>query len=225
MVTTARKSAPSRRKMRRRPGRPAGEAPGLRNRVLDAALEHYADHGIARASMRAIAAAAGVTPALIGYYFGGRDALLRAVVDERLLPAISALREPLAASGNADALNLVAAFVRAVHELVRSHPWLPRLWVREFLLEGGALRDMILTRFASQIPQALAARFAAARKQGTLNPALDPRLLVVSVIGLTLFPLAAQPIWRRAFDASDIDDAALQRHTQALLRQALEPSR
>lgn len=225
MVATARKSAPSRRKMRRRPGRPAGDAPGMRDRVMDAALEHYADHGIARANMRAIAAAAGVTPALIGYYFGGRDALVKAVVEERLLPSISALREPLAVAGNTDASDLVAAFVRAVHGLVRSHPWLPRLWVREFLLEGGALRDMILTRFAAQIPQALAARFAAGRKQGTINRELDPRLLVVSVMGLTLFPLAAQPIWRRVFDANDIDDAALQRHTQALLQHALEPSR
>ena len=48
-------------------------------------------------------------------------------------------------------------------------------------------------------------------------PNLDPRLLVVSLVGLTLFPLAAQSIWRRMFDAHDVDVAALERHTLALL--------
>jgi hypothetical protein len=40
---------------------------------------------------------------------------------------------------------------------------------------------------------------------------------VVSLIGLTLFPLAAEPIWRRVFDAADIDYARLESHTLALL--------
>jgi len=37
------------------------------------------------------------------------------------------------------------------------------------------------------------------------------------LIGLTLFPLAAEPIWRRVFDARDIDYSTLERHTLALL--------
>ena len=39
-----------------------------------------------------------------------------------------------------------------------------RLWVREVLCEGGALRELLLSRIAPLIPQAMAARFAAAQQ-------------------------------------------------------------
>ena len=63
----------------------------------------------------------------------------------------------------------------------------------------------------------LAERFSKLQKLGVVNPNLDPRLLVVSLVGLTLFPLAAEPIWRRLFDADDVDYGTLERHTLALL--------
>jgi hypothetical protein len=85
------------------------------------------------------------------------------------------------------------------------------------LCEGGALRELLLNELAPQVPQMLARRFALAQQQGSVNAELDPRLLVVSLIGLTLFPAAGAPIWRRVFDADDIDAAALRRHTIALL--------
>ena len=69
---------------------------------------------------------------------------------------------------------------------------------------------------------ALAARLAAAQARGELAADLDPRLTVVSLIGLTLFPLAAESLWRQFLDADDIDDARLQSHTLALLRHGLE---
>ena len=64
------------------------------------------------------------------------------------------------------------------------------------------------------MPQMLAAALRRRRRQrGELNPDLDPRLLVVSLVGLTLFPAAGAPIWRRMFDADDIDADALRDHT------------
>ena len=53
----------------------------------------------------------------------------------------------------------------------------------------------------------------------------DPRLLVVSLIGLTLFPYASAPIWRGLFAAPELDDEALDRHTLALLERGLESPR
>ena len=107
--------------------------------------------------------------------------------------------------------------MRGIGELVARHPWLPSLWVREVLCEGGALRELLLTRIAPQLPRLLAQRFAAAQRNGGLNPDLDPRLLVVSLVGLTLFPAAGAPIWRQFFEADDLDSDALRDHTIALL--------
>lgn len=211
-----RKPAPA-----RRPGRPAGDQAGQRERLLDAAVTHYANHGIANARLRSIAAQADVTPALIGYYFGGKEALLAAVIESRLLPTVGELRSALADAGD-DVPALAADFVRAVHGVVRRHPWLPSLWIREIVTEGGALRGLMLDSVAPQLPRAIAARFARAHARGELRADLDPRLLTVSLIGLTLFPLATSSLWRQIFDAGDIDDGILQTHTLALLNAALE---
>jgi AcrR family transcriptional regulator len=206
----------SRAKRRRKPGRPAGDAADQRARLLDAALGSYTTIGIAAASLRRIAADAGVTPAMVHYYFGSKEKLRDAVVEERVMPLIALLRGRLDVAGN-DPRAIVTGFVHGVHEAVARNPWLPSLWVREVLSENGALRDLLVTRISPLVPQLLVRRLAAAQKRGQLNPDLDPRLLVVSLIGLTLFPFAAAPIWRRMFAAADVDNGILLRHTLALL--------
>ena len=204
----------------RPPGRPTGDSANLREHLMDAAIACFVRHGIAATSLRAIATEAAVTPAMLHYYFGDKMQLQQSVIAERLLPPFALMRETLAGAGN-DIASLVAAFVQGIADLVERHPWLPSLWVREVLCEGGALRELMVREIAPQLPQMLALRFAAAQKQGALNPGLDPRLLVVSLVGLTLFPAAGAPIWRQVFDATDLDADALREHTLALLDRGL----
>jgi TetR/AcrR family transcriptional regulator len=73
-----------------------------------------------------------------------------------------------------------------------------------------------------RLPVMMAKRFAEAQARGAINPDLDPRLLMVSLVGLTLFPAAGAPIWRRLFDADDLDYETLRRHTLVLLDRGLE---
>jgi len=74
----------------RRPG-----APDTRAAILAAARHGFAASGFARTSVRAIAAEAGVDPALVHHYFGTKDELFLAAlelpVDPRqvLLPAVA----------------------------------------------------------------------------------------------------------------------------------------
>lgn len=203
-------------------GRPPTDDADRRAALLDAALDHYTRFGVAAARLRDIAAAAGSTPALVNYYFGGKEQLLDCVVEERLLPALLPLRAQLENAGPAVGA-LVAAFVDGVHAVVERNPWLPALWLREILSEGGALRAVLLERLAPQLPRWLASRFAAEQAGGRLPADLDPRLAVVSLIGLTLFPLAAQSLWRQLFDAGDIDPQTLRRHSLAVLSHGLLP--
>ncbi len=201
----------------RRAGRPVGAGGAdLRERLLDAAIACYVRTGITAAPLRAIAAEAGVTPAMLHYYFGDKAQLQQAVVEERLMPVFGELRERLLRADE-DVAALVAAVVGGIGAVVARHPWLPALWVREVLCEGGALRELMLSRVGPQLPRLLAERFAQAQRHGQLDPALDPRLLVVSLVGLTLFPAAGAPIWRQFFQADDLDAEALRAHTLALL--------
>lgn len=205
-----------RSKAGRRAGRPGGDDRDLRQHLLDAAIAQFARVGIGATSLRAIATAAGVTPALLHYYFGDKERLVQALVDERLLPTLAPLRARLERAGD-DPSELIGTFARGIGEAVQRHPWLPALWVREVLCEGGALREVLFTQAVPGVPQLLARRFAAAQANGRLNAALDPRLLVVSLVGLTLFPAAGAPIWRRVFGAEGLGPEVMIEHTLALL--------
>ncbi len=210
---------------RRAPGRPVrkqGQRHGdVREALLDAAIACFTTKGIAATSLREIATQAHVTPALLHYYYGDKAQLVEALVQDRMLPAFAVVRERVAAAGD-DVADTVAAFVCGLTEAMKRHPWWPQLWVREVLCEGGALRDLLLTRIAPELARTIAGRFAAAQARGELNPDLDPRLLMTSLVGLTLLPAAGAPIWRALFEADDLGLDDVRRHAIALLDRGLE---
>ncbi len=216
------RSAPARKPAKRAPGRPNVDSPDQRTRLVDAALACYVRQGIVATSLRDIAAEAGVTPALVHYYFGDAQQLRDSVIEERLLPVFQSVREPLTRVDADDLAALVAGFVSGVFRAVEAHPWWPALWVREVLSEGGALRDLLVTRIAPEFSRMIAQRFAQAQARGQLNADLDPRLLLVTLIGLTLFPAAGAPIWRQLFQADDLGMDDLRLHALALLDRGLE---
>ena len=59
-----------------------------RARIRDAAIAKFAEDGVAATSVRAIAAAAGVSPALVIHHFGSKDAL-RVACDEHVAAVIN----------------------------------------------------------------------------------------------------------------------------------------
>jgi AcrR family transcriptional regulator len=76
----------------RRRGRPAGARAGdagTRERILAAAREAFAERGYDKASVRAIAQAADVDPALVHHYFGAKEQVFEAAVEVSLAPALN----------------------------------------------------------------------------------------------------------------------------------------
>jgi AcrR family transcriptional regulator len=70
---------------RRRGRRPAGQE--TREALLAAARAEFAEHGFHLARVRSIAAAAGVDPAMVNHWFGGKDGLFIAAMDLPVDPA------------------------------------------------------------------------------------------------------------------------------------------
>lgn len=99
----------SRPKAGRRPG-----APDTRAEILEAARSVFAENGYNRATIRAIAAEAGVDPAMIHHFFGTKEELFVATVD---LPTsfLGNVRERLAA-GSDDLGERLATFFFSVWE-------------------------------------------------------------------------------------------------------------
>jgi AcrR family transcriptional regulator len=80
-----------------------GRRPGnqdTREAILTAAREAFAERGFDGASIRAIAAGAGVDPALVHHYFGNKDQLFLAAIEAPINPA--ELLDRVAAGDRAD---------------------------------------------------------------------------------------------------------------------------
>ncbi len=71
--------------------RRSGRRPGnldTRTEILDAARDTFAEKGFDQASIRAIAAKAGVDPALVHHYFGTKEKLFLATMNSPIDPAV-----------------------------------------------------------------------------------------------------------------------------------------
>lgn len=77
---------------RRGPGRPrqdeADDGPGTQERIRLAARAEFAARGYDKTSVRGIAKAAGVDPALVHHYFGSKDDLFAAAIELSMEPAL-----------------------------------------------------------------------------------------------------------------------------------------
>ncbi|MEU8958674.1 TetR family transcriptional regulator [Streptomyces sp. NPDC048518] len=76
---------------RGRPSRTQSETgPATRDRILGAAREEFSERGYEKASVRGIAKAAGVDPALVHHYFGTKEQVFEAAVTVAFAPALEA---------------------------------------------------------------------------------------------------------------------------------------
>lgn len=126
---------------------PATDAPA-QERLLDAALEVAAVHGLSRLSVGDVAKRAGLSRQTLYKHFGSREDLIAQMVlreagamVEEIIAAAEAHEDPLA--------SLEAAIVRAL-EVVRDHPLLDRLLATEpeallpLLVDGeGSVLDAV----------------------------------------------------------------------------------
>jgi AcrR family transcriptional regulator len=136
------------------PARRSGRRPGnpdTREAVLAAARAQFAERGFDGATIRGIAALAGVDPALVHHYFGSKDKLFLAAVQAPADPG-EFLPEVLAAGPDELGANVVRLLLRvwdgpmqpAALALVRSavgNEWTARL-LREFLVSQVLRRVM-----------------------------------------------------------------------------------
>jgi AcrR family transcriptional regulator len=210
----------------RRPGRPIGSArgPEQRTRLLDTALNLFARQGIVDTTLGAIAREAGFTPAMVHYYFKTRDQLLDVLIEERFLP----LRKAIGGAFEANPDDPVAAITQLAQRLVAlsdQNPWFPPLWVREVISEGGLLRQRMHERFGHTYHQASVKRIQQWQKEGRMNAELEPSLVFLTLLGLTILPLATSKMWRNDPVRRSLTSDDIARHAVALLVHGLGPQR
>jgi len=113
-------------------GRPAANKErDARELLLHAATDLFALHGIAGTTFAMIAKRAGLTPAMVHYYFEDRERLLDAVVDERFMRFVLHIWGPV--RPEVDAVEMIQGLVERALDGIEQMPWVPSILVREVL--------------------------------------------------------------------------------------------
>jgi len=201
----------------RTPGRRRGGVDAQsRERLLEVAIALFAERGIANTTVARIATAGGVTSAMVHYWFDNRERLLEALVEERLAPLFNHVwnqADPIRQTPVA----LATGVMQRILEVTAENPWLPSLWLREVVNEGGLLRELALRRIPVERVAAFTRAMTRGSERGQLNPGIEPALIFISILGLVMLPQATAKIWQRVNPNLTLAPAMLERHVAALL--------
>jgi len=147
------------------------DAERTRERILDAALVEFGEHGYAGARIGAIARRAGANQQLISYYFDGKEGLYRALI-ERWRTMSAELNRP-----EAPLDEVVAAFIDVGEE--------QRHWVRLLIWQSlSGDRDEGGVQHRRSMVDDLRRR----QEAGEIAPDVDPAYLQLALFGAALAP-------------------------------------
>lgn len=169
------------------------EKPSTEQLILEAAEEEFLLKGFDGARTTAIAERAGVTHAMLHYYFRTKEQLF-----ERIVAKITALVAQTIFAAMGDPQRPIVERIRsgiASHfDLVAAHPLLPRFFLNEVVmrLERYHLLDDSLKERIPTLFLRLQAEADRAAEAGEME-AVDMRQLFISIVSLNVFPFLALP--------------------------------
>ena len=201
-------------------GRPPAMAEReVRALLLQVARGLFLRYGYRAVSGRQVAAAAGVNPAMIQYYFRSKRGLYTAMLQDVMTPIATRLEEMLQPAHSAE-LDL-DALLRTFMTTIAENPWIPGLLVREVLNPDGEFRDEFIRNVAGRLAPRLEELLRRAIATGSLRSDLDPKLAVLSFMSLGMWPFVAMPIASRVLGVASEGDAMTQliEHTLRVFRQ------
>lgn len=175
----------------RRPGRPRGSKPDAdkREQLIDIALQLFSQQGVARTSLNAIAREAGVTPAMLHYYFNSREQLLDVMIEERFLPLRAEIGGVFGDYPD-EPVKALTEMVKKLATLAAQYEWFAPLWMQEVIGEMPVLRQHLHARFGDEKYQATLAMVKRWQEEGKVNPHLSAELLFTTLLSLVLVPFS-----------------------------------
>lgn len=173
-----------------------------RQKILQAALELFAEKGFEGASVREIASHAGVIHGLIKYHFDGKDQLWKAAVDFLFERQNEELKAPPGyddLSPDAQARDWIR---RYVHYCAR-HPEHARIMVQESIRDSERLRWAV-ERHISPLHD-LARRIGKTRVRNGVYPDIPPHAIIyiISAAAQSPFMLSAEVALAEGKDVTD----------------------
>lgn len=163
-------------------------------KILQAAMEIFIQKGRHGAKMQEIADKAGINKAMLHYYFRSKDKLYAQVFESVYANNFGTLHKIFETDENIKIK--LSHFVDQYTNLIRENPQIPLFLMRE-LSEGAAEIQPVFNKILSQKKFTLPFSFIQSIQQAIQNGeirAVDPRHLLITIIGSVVFYFLAEPL-------------------------------
>ena len=202
----------------KRRGRPRGET-DTRDRIISAVREQFLEHGYARATLRKIAAEAGVDHTLVNYYFGTKENLFSESVLGGFSPSV--VFKTVRAAPGLSLANLPWLLARTFVTLCETPTFqqhvIPTL---EFALEDEEARKLVTGYMEREVLEEAEALFLELKSRSSRPTPSSARETAISVSTVLLGALVSRYILRIGPHAA-ASPKEFRRITERLLRVAL----
>jgi len=179
-----------------------------RTNLIATATPLFAEKGYTGVGVRELAAAADMNLSMISYYFGGKEGLYAAVLNEQFatLKQVEGLKEL-----NCEAMEKFEFYVRATVARYRKNPFLLRFYTSE-LTNPTPCFETIVKPAIRGVLQTLIDTFSEGLSHERFRPGLNPTDTVLALAGMINFYFLLEPVTGEMVNHSPERDEELIRH-------------
>lgn len=177
---------------------PETHSQSTENKILEAAKKVFILHGLEGTSMQQIANEAGINKSLLHYYFRTKEKLFDAVFSyafQFIVPQMEGILK-----SEIHISNKIERLVTEYMDLLAENRFIPAFILHEInrnpdriyniMQKTGIKPEMFVNQFVKEI------------QQGNIRP-IDPRQLIINILSMCIFPVAARPLIQRIFFGND----------------------
>ena len=161
--------------------------------ILDAAESLFARQGFAATTVKQLGARAGVTPALLYYYFRDKDGLYEAVLERILGQLAGAAGERLGTAPSPQ--QAVRSIVALQAEILTARPDAARLILRELVDHEARHAGPVASAFVTTAFRGLCDAIRAGQAAGHFRRDLRPEHAALSTIAQVVYAFLARPLF------------------------------
>ena len=187
--------------------RPTTES-DCRTTLMTVAAPLFAEKGFNGVSVREIAGFAGANVSMISYYFGGKEGLYAAVLNEQF--AVLQRVEEIS-SMSTEPLNKFELYVRATVARYRKNPYLLRFYTSELTNPTPCFATIVKPAIQGVV-KVLQEFFAEGLSHQQFREGLDPTDTALALAGMINFYFLLEPATAELVDHSPERDEELIRH-------------
>ncbi len=167
-------------------------------RILNAAKEVFIKKGMAGARMQEIANEAGINKSLLHYYYRNKDKLFLAVFRLAIRDFIPEIKNIIYSESLVT--EKIERFVEEYMNVLLSNPFVPLFILQEIQRDPDRLINIFQEEDIQ--PPLVLDQFEKGVENEEIR-AIDPKHLLINILSLCVFPIAARPMIQRMFFDND----------------------